>query len=84
MMKIIQLIRGDMKQIRRDSMLAVYFIPLPWQLFGVFTPTYWTAKTYLAGTSSVGFVLVFGIIGVVLHMMILLFLYHRFLVKTDQ
>lgn len=29
MMKIIQLIRGDMKQIRRDSMLAVYFIPLP-------------------------------------------------------
>ncbi|MCY8400241.1 ABC transporter permease [Bacillus haynesii] len=63
---------------------AVYFIPLPWQLFGVFTPTYWTAKTYLAGTSHEGFVLVFGIIGVVLHMMILLFLYRRFLVKTDQ
>ncbi|UAL26946.1 ABC transporter permease [Bacillus paralicheniformis] len=63
---------------------AVYFIPLPWQLFGVFTPTYWTAKTYLAGTSHEGLVLVFGFSGVVLHVMILLLLYRRFLVKTDQ
>ena len=63
---------------------AVYFIPLPWQLLGVFTPTYWTAKTYLAGTSHEGLVLVFGFIGVVLHVMILLLLYRRFLVKTDQ
>ncbi|MGI6835767.1 hypothetical protein RY280_21560 [Bacillus paralicheniformis] len=63
---------------------AVYFIPLPWQLFGVFTPTYWTAKTYLAGTSHEGLVFVFGFIGVVLHVMILLLLYRRFLVKTDQ
>lgn len=50
---------------------AVYFIPVPWQLFGVFTLL--DSENVLGGISHEGLFLVFGITGIALHIMILLF-----------
>ncbi|MFO6495733.1 MULTISPECIES: hypothetical protein [Bacillus] len=57
-----------------------FFIPEPWQFFGIITPTYWTANTYLAGSH----VLLFGGLGIVFHLLMLYGLYRRFILKTDH
>ena len=50
---------------------AVYFIPVPWQLFGVFTLL--DSENVLGGNIPRRAFLVFGITGIALHIMILLF-----------
>jgi len=63
---------------------VAYFIPMPWQLAGAFAPTYWPARTLLlslAGHTAES--VMFGLMGIVIHLLLLWCLYRRFLLRAD-